>query len=262
MLRCASDKTKSKINAMEEKIFHRQDSVQYIVTVPLFSSEMYKWEPGQSIEDLSTFSFLGTKFSLLIYPNGASAEDFGFLSAFLGNESSQDILVDCEVRVRKSQEGFMTNCQAIKAKANIGAPKLYNQYNDDGYFNCDPEIVCTITAVKKNLQVENISDKSHYELTRDNAREMKDLKVMLTKSLDAQRLQGLNLKELNDRLKAMEEAQIRHGNEITSQINENFVNVVQKQAALNHELDVQGYHQEGKLAILINELQRMENWRK
>ena len=283
MLRCASDKTKSKINAMEEKIFHRQDSVQYIVTVPLFSSEMYKWEPGQSIEDLSTFSFLGTKFSLLIYPNGASAEDFGFLSAFLGNESSQDILVDCEVRVRKSQEGFMTNCQAIKAKANIGAPKLYNQYNDDGYFNCDPEIVCTITAVKKNLQVENISDKSHYELTRDNAREMKDLKVMLTKSLDAQRLQGLNFKELNDRLKAIEETQttkivkeavireeinkhdiqlqnkIQHGNLIMNKINHNLTKIVNDQEALNHELEEQGYNQQGKLAILINELQRMEN---
>merc|ERR1712110_896369 len=116
VLRCASDKTKSKFNAMEEKIFHGQDSVKYVVTVPLFSSEMYKWEPGQSIEDLSTFSFMGTKFNLLIYPNGASAEYLGFLSAYIRNDSSEDILLDCEVRVGNSQEGFMTNGQAIKAK--------------------------------------------------------------------------------------------------------------------------------------------------
>ena len=174
--------------------------------VPLFSSEMYKWEPGQSIEDLSTFIFMNNKFSLLIYPNGASAEDFGFLSAYLKNESAKDILVDCEARMNKGQKGFTLKNNAIKAKSGLGNPKFYNQDNGDEYYNCDPEIVCTITMVTITNQEDDSTNKSHYELTKENACEMKVLKTMLTQSSETQRLQEMHLQELNDRLKGMEVA--------------------------------------------------------
>ena len=44
-----------------------------------------------------------------------------------------------------------------------------------------------------------------------------------------------------------------------NKINHNLTKIVNDQEALNHELEEQGYNQQGKLAILINELQRMEN---
>ena len=186
---------------MEERIIHGEDGVTYILGVPLFSSEMYKWEPGQSIEDLSTFSFMNTKFSLLIYPNGASTEDSGFLSVYLKNESSRDILVDCSVSINNGQQGFTMTEAFIKAKKAVGDPKFYDQYNGDEYYNCDPEIVCTIRTVTLTIQEENSTDESHYELTRKNASEMKDLKEILTQSL---RLQEMQLRVLNNRLKNME----------------------------------------------------------
>ena len=44
-----------------------------------------------------------------------------------------------------------------------------------------------------------------------------------------------------------------------NEIKGNLTNIAREQSMLNNEIQTQGYNQEGKLAILINELQRIEN---
>ena len=75
--------------------------------IPNFSDVVGNTSKGQRVIS-KQFDVGGAKFALKIYPNGEEGAEEGMLSAFLGNESNHDVVVDFTISVeggnKKSDE--------------------------------------------------------------------------------------------------------------------------------------------------------------
>ena len=81
----------------DEWVSQEDSGVEYGGKIKLYSSKMYKWEPG-TWELSSSFKMRDSEFQIIIFPNGKTYKQEGFLSVFMKNENDYNIKVSFEIR--------------------------------------------------------------------------------------------------------------------------------------------------------------------
>lgn len=164
-------------NITEERISNEAKPVEYVVSLPLFTNGMdTKFPPGQEVGGLVDFHYLDSKFSLKIYPNGWSPEEEGFVSILLMNENKYDVFVNCEINMgRNNSFNFKVKNERIPARDAIGGMRIFDHdFYRHYYQDRDPEIICRITKVWKQIRTDD-TEKSEYKLLKEAKKGIDDL---------------------------------------------------------------------------------------
>ena len=95
--------------------------------IPNFSDVVGNTSKGQRVIS-QQFDVGGAKFALKMYPNGQQGAEEGMLSAFLGNESNHDVVVDFTISVEGGKE---KSAESAKIEKGMLAVYLRNESNHD-----------------------------------------------------------------------------------------------------------------------------------